>query len=90
MGEKGGGEAGLGLRRSLSLIFLYFLSFFNFLCLLFFQITGASGGLRGRACRKALVACVQATALYGAELWWDDRKGAGVKNRCDELQKLEN
>jgi len=33
---------------------------------------------------------VQATALYGAKLWWDDRKGAGVKNRCDELQKLEN
>jgi len=36
------------------------------------------------------VACVQASALYGAELWWDDRKGAGVKNRCDELQKLES
>jgi len=39
------------------------------------------------ACRKA---CVQATALYGAELWWDDREGAGVKNRRDEIQKLEN
>ena len=33
---------------------------------------------------------MQATALYGAELWWDDRKGTAVKNRCDELQKLEN
>jgi len=29
-------------------------------------------------------------ALYGAELWWDDRKGSGVKNRCDEFQNLEN
>jgi len=36
------------------------------------------------------VACVQASALYGAELWWDDRESAGVKNRCDELQRLEN
>ena len=33
---------------------------------------------------------VQASVLYGAELWWDDRKGSGVKNRSDELQKLEN
>src|SRR5258705_4226914 len=47
-------------------------------------------GLTGKMCRKALVACVQASALYGAELWWDDREGAGVKNRCDELQRLEN
>jgi len=31
------------------------------------------------------VACVQAPALYGAELWWE---GSKVKNRCDELQKL--
>ena len=36
------------------------------------------------------MACVQASALYGAELWWDDREGAGVKNRRDELQRLEN
>jgi len=36
------------------------------------------------ACRGALV--VQASALYGAELWWDDRKGSGVKNRCDEFR----
>ena len=42
-------------------------------------------------CRRAARGvCVQASALYGAELWWDDRKGSGVKNRCDELQKLEN
>jgi len=47
-------------------------------------------GLCPGACRKALVACVQATGLYGAELWWDDRQGAGVKNRRDEIQKLEN
>ena len=36
-------------------------------------------GLCPDACRRALVACVQ--ALYRAELWWDDREGAGVKNR---------
>jgi len=53
------------------------------------RLTGQMG-LCPDACRKALVACVQASTLYGAGLWWDDRKGAGVKNRCDELQKLEN
>jgi len=36
------------------------------------------------------VACVQASALCGAELWWHDREGEGVKNPCDELQRLEN
>jgi len=53
------------------------------------RLTGQAGLCPG-ACRKALVAYVQATALYGAELWWDDREGAGVKNRRDEIQKLEN
>jgi len=33
------------------------------------------------------VACVQASALYGAELWWE---GSGVGNRRDKLQKLQN
>jgi len=45
------------------------------------------------ACKRALSACVQASALYGAELWWDDRtdrKDSGVKKPYDELQKLEN
>jgi len=32
----------------------------------------------------------RALEQYGAELWWDDRKGSPVKNRCDEFQKLEN
>jgi len=52
------------------------------------RLTGQTGLCPG-ACRKALVACVQATALYGAELWWDDREGAGagVKNRRDEIGK---
>jgi len=40
------------------------------------RLTGQMG-LSSAACKKALVACVQASALYGAELWWDDRKGAG-------------
>jgi len=42
------------------------------------------------ACRRALVACVQASALYGSELWWDDREGVGVKSRRDELQRLDS
>jgi len=50
------------------------------------RLTGQMG-LCPDACKRALVACVQVPALYGAELWWDDRKGVG--NRCDELQKLE-
>jgi len=40
------------------------------------RLTGQVGLCPG-ACIKALVACVQATALYGAELWWDDREGGG-------------
>ena len=39
------------------------------------RLTGQMG-LCPDACRKALVACVQATDLYRAELWWDDRKVA--------------
>jgi len=53
------------------------------------RLTGQMG-LCPAACKKVLVACMQASALYGAELWWDDRKGAGVKNRRDELQRLED
>ena len=48
------------------------------------RLTGQMG-MCPDACRGTLVACVQASALYGAELWWDDREGSGVKNRCDEL-----
>jgi len=44
-------------------------------------------GLCPNACRRTLV---QASALYGAELWSDDQEGAGVKNQRDELQRLEN
>jgi len=42
------------------------------------HLTGQMG-LCPDACKRALVACVQASALYGAELWWGDRKGAGRK-----------
>jgi len=42
------------------------------------HLTGQAGICPGD-CRKALVACVQATALYGAELWWDARKETGLK-----------
>jgi len=34
------------------------------------------------------VACVQASALYGAELWWDGREGSKVKNRCELQNQL--
>ena len=53
------------------------------------RLTGRLG-MYPDACRRALVACVHAPALYGVERWRDDRKGSGVKNRGDDLQKLEN
>jgi len=49
------------------------------------RLTGQMG-LCPDACKWALVACVQASALYGAELWWDDRKGEGVR-RAPETGK---
>ena len=39
------------------------------------RLTGRLG-MCPDACRRALVACVQASAPYGAELWWDDWKGS--------------
>jgi len=36
-------------------------------------------GLCPDPCRRCS-RCVQVSALFGAELWWDDREGAGVKN----------
>jgi len=42
------------------------------------RLTGQMG-LCPDACKRALVECMQASALYGAELRWDGRQGAGVK-----------
>jgi len=44
------------------------------------RLTGQMG-MCPDACRRALVACIQALTLYGAELWCDVRKSkAGVTN----------
>jgi len=42
------------------------------------RLTGQMG-MCSDACRRELGTCVQASALYQAELWWDDRQGAGSK-----------
>ena len=44
------------------------------------RLTGQLG-ISPEACRRASMACVQASALYEADLWWDDQKGSGAKNR---------
>jgi len=43
-------------------------------------------GMCPEACKRAFVVCVQAPALYGVELWWDD--GKARKSRTG--QKLQN
>jgi hypothetical protein len=44
-------------------------------------------GLSPENIRKIQVAAVQAVALYGAELWWDERKN---HSRTSDLQKFVN
>jgi ribonuclease HI len=44
-------------------------------------------GLSPENGRKIQVAAVQAVALYGAELWWDETRNTG---RTDDIQKLVN
>jgi hypothetical protein len=44
-------------------------------------------GLSPENVRKIQVAAVQAVALYGAELWWDETKN---HSRTTDLQKLVN
>jgi hypothetical protein len=48
---------------------------------------GGNFGLSPENVRKIQVAAVQAVALYGAELWWDETKN---HSRTTDLQKLVN
>jgi len=39
-------------------------------------------------CRRIQVACVQASALFGSELWWTN--GRGVKGQANDIQFMAN
>jgi hypothetical protein len=41
-------------------------------------------------CRKAMTACAQSVATFGAELWWKGDHVRGTVGQADELQLLAN
>jgi len=45
-------------------------------------------GLTSANCRKVMIACVQAVALYGSELWWQGEGEPGMVGAEEELQKM--
>jgi len=45
-------------------------------------------GLTSANCRKVMIACVQAVALYGSELWWRGEGEPGMVGAEEELQKM--
>jgi len=47
-------------------------------------------GLTPDNCRKAMTACVQSAAMFGAELWWMGDLAGGTIGRAKELQLLAN
>jgi len=47
-------------------------------------------GLSPANCRKAMAACIQSAAMFGAELWWKGDQTAGTIGRANELQLLVN
>jgi len=47
-------------------------------------------GLTSANCRKVMIACVQAMAMYGSELWWKGEGNRGMGGPEAELQKLVN
>jgi hypothetical protein len=47
-------------------------------------------GLSPINCRKVMTACVQSTAMYGAELWWSGEETRGTIGRANDLQVLVN
>jgi len=50
------------------------------------RLTGQMG-LSPVNCRKVMTACVQSTAMFGAELWWKGEQG-GTSGLAKELQVL--
>ena len=53
------------------------------------RLTGQMG-LSPANCRKVMTACVQATAMFGSELWWKGDHVQGAIGQADELQLLVN
>jgi len=51
------------------------------------RLTGQFG-LTPEHCRRIQVACVQASALFGSELWWTN--GRGVKGQANDIQLMVN
>jgi len=49
-----------------------------------------AGSLSPENCRRVLSACVQATALFGSELWWKGENAHGMVGRLEAAQKLVN
>jgi len=47
-------------------------------------------GLSPENCRRVLSACVQASALFGSELWWKGENAHGMVGRLEAAQKLAN
>jgi len=47
-------------------------------------------GLSSENCRRVQTACVQAAALFGAELWWKGDNVHGMGGRRDAVQRLVN
>ena len=53
------------------------------------QVAGRMG-LIPDGIRRTQVACVQAVALYGSELWWKGEDVHGTIGKANDLQKLVN
>ena len=53
------------------------------------RLTGRMG-LSPANCRRIMTACVQAIAMFGAELWWKGGNARGTTGRTEELQLLVN
>jgi len=53
------------------------------------RLTGQMG-LSPANCRKVMTACVQSTAMFGAEHWWKGDHATGTRGRAGEIRRLVN